>query len=289
MSPHSAVMMFWDYDTQWGADRSRSPGGPKPWGPLEFENTEALLELHAEFEIPACFAVVGASAMPGDRPYHDPDQIRRIHAAGHEIASHSFKHEWIPGLDRTALLSTLKRSKESLEQCIGAEVTAFVPPYNQPFDYPQRWAFSVSERRGARKVRTDLQTLCAALQESGYTFCRVVYQPVLQQIAERVTGRSFDRPVSFETIAGVMCVRLNTRGGFDERARAMVNRCVAEGGVAVVYGHPHSINTDGPQHISHLRTLLAEIREARDRGNLVVQTPAMVLHASTSLTVGNER
>ena len=56
------LIIFWDYDTQWGADRSRSPGGAKTWGNLEFENTERLLELHAQYGVPACFAVVGAAA-----------------------------------------------------------------------------------------------------------------------------------------------------------------------------------------------------------------------------------
>src|SRR5215470_10951843 len=88
MTPPGGFMIFWDYDTQWGADRSRSGGGPKSWGALDFENTERLLQLHEQFDIPACFAVVGAAALPGSRPYHDPEQIRRIHQAGHEVASH---------------------------------------------------------------------------------------------------------------------------------------------------------------------------------------------------------
>ena len=156
------VVCFYDYDTQWGDRRSRSFGGPKSWGHRDFENTEQLLALHARYEVPACFAVVGAAALPGTRPYHDPQQIRRIHAAGHEIASHSFRHEWLPGLDRDALRETLRRSKDALEQCIGAPVTSFVPPFNQPFDYPAALAWSLSERREAGRSRTNLPA-CAGL------------------------------------------------------------------------------------------------------------------------------
>src|SRR6267143_4146754 len=88
--PHhkASCMVFWDYDTQWGADHSRSPAGAAWSGLAEFENTERLLELHAQYEIPACFAVVGDAALRGERPYHDPSQIRLMHARGHEIASH---------------------------------------------------------------------------------------------------------------------------------------------------------------------------------------------------------
>ena len=32
------LIFFWDYDTQWGGDRSRLPGGRKEWGRLDFEN-----------------------------------------------------------------------------------------------------------------------------------------------------------------------------------------------------------------------------------------------------------
>src|SRR5580693_551116 len=97
------LLMFWDYDTQWGGDRSRAGFGPRNWGALDFENTETLLGLHEKFRVPACFAVVGAAALPGVRPYHDPAQIRRIHQCGHEIASHGFRHEWVPGLQRPEL------------------------------------------------------------------------------------------------------------------------------------------------------------------------------------------
>ena len=109
------VVIFWDYDTQWGADRSRNPRGAPTWGPLEFPNTDALLELHARYGVPACFAVVGAAALAGSRPYHDPDQIRRIHQLGDEVASHSFRHEWLPGFDPAALDETVRHSKDALD------------------------------------------------------------------------------------------------------------------------------------------------------------------------------
>ena len=132
------VVFFWDFDAQWGADRSRAPGGAKSWGNQEFINTQRLLELLTEVQIKACFAIVGAVALPGDRPYHDPLLVRRISESGHEIASHGFKHEWLPGLGREKLGQMLRESKDTLEQCIGKAVTTFVPPYNQPFDYLSR-------------------------------------------------------------------------------------------------------------------------------------------------------
>ncbi len=266
------LLLFWDYDTQWGADRSRVPGGRKDWGFLEFENTERLLDLHAEYKIPACFAVVGAAALQGERPYHDPAQIRRIHAAGHEIASHSFRHEWLPGLDRKALLETLRCSKDALEQCIGAPVVSFAPPYNQPFDYPGGGSFSLSERREAGRQRTDLRRLCNALRETGYRFCRVAYQPMYLRLAERLLARRLDRPGRLKQISGVTCVRNNTCG-FDGHAMKLLERCAATGGLVAVYGHPHSLRAGNSQDETRLVPFLHQVWRLQGDGLIRICLP----------------
>jgi hypothetical protein len=269
----AVLLFFWDYDTQWGGDRSRSTGGPKDWGFLEFENTERLLELHSEYGIPACFAVVGAAARPGKRPYHDPDQIRRIHRAGHEVASHSLLHEWLPGLNRQALRETVRISKDLLEQCVGQNVVTFVPPFNQPFDYLQGGAISISERREARGARTDLHTLCGELLEAGYHFCRVAYKPLREQLVDRLLSDRVYRPSRREQIAGVTCIRLNTDAGFEELTVALVRRCIAEGGYAVVHGHPHSLREGCEQDEGLLRPFLSLLADWRRQGLLRIELP----------------
>jgi peptidoglycan/xylan/chitin deacetylase (PgdA/CDA1 family) len=268
-----AVVFFYDYDTQWGADQSRSPGGPKKWGHRDFENTEALLELHARYDVPACFAVVGAAALPGPRPYHDPHQIRRIHAAGHEVGSHSFHHDWLPGLNSAALRETLRRSKQALEDCIGAPVTSFVPPFNQPFDYPAGLAVSMAERREAGRSRTGLSALCRALADEGYRFCRVAYRPLPIRLAEMVLRRRIERPSTLKNIAGVACVRINTQVGFADSARRMLQAASERGGIAVAHAHPHSVRTGGPQDVRYLETLLQEVARLRRDGAIDVVLP----------------
>ena len=269
------VLIFWDYDTQWGldADLARGLSVDTRTGHLEFEHTDRLLNLHAEFNVPACFAVVGAAALPGQRPYHDPEQIRRIYEAGHEVASHGFRHEWLPGLDRRRLLDALTLSKSALEQCLGVEVTSFVPPYNQPFDYWRKGSLSLSERRATGRDRTTLGALCAALRETGYSFCRVAYRPAHLRVADRLFRRCFESPSIPERIAGLTCIRLNTPGGFDGPAIAMVRRTAVDGGVAVVYGHPHSLRNGGNQDERWLRPFLQEVQDLRRDGGLEVCLP----------------
>ncbi len=276
-APAARLLVFWDYDTQWGGDRSRSPGGPKDWGPLEFTATERLLELHAEYGIPACFAVVGAAALPGERPYHDPAQIRRIHAAGHEVGSHAMRHEWLPGLSRAEVYETLRSSREVLEQCVGAPVHAFVPPYNQPFDDPRRLSISLSERRGGSRERMTLTRLCRALEETGYRFARVAYRPAPLRLAERISGRRLDAPYDPVRIGRVLCARLNTGGGFDAPTRDVVRRALGTGKVVVVYGHPHSLPSANSQGEPHFVRFLAQAREWIRSGRLRAVRPRDLL------------
>lgn len=270
------ILFFWDYDTQWGADRSRNPHRVPDWGGLEFPNTELILDVLAEYEVPACFAVVGAAALPGERPYHDPAQIRRIHEAGHEVGSHAFQHEWLPALGGDELRETLTRSRSALEQCIGAEVTTFVPPFNQPFDYARGMSFSISERRAVRHDRVDVGRLCAMLGETGYRFCRLAYRPLAVRMMEALSGREIHRPGDLERIEGVWCLRVNTPCGFGEDALRLMERHVGrgEGGYWVLYGHPHSASVAASsQSLGRLRTMLEVVRRWRREGRVELVLP----------------
>jgi hypothetical protein len=278
--PCGHLLLFWDYDTQWGADRSRLAVGRQNWGVREFENTERLLDVLAAYDIRSCFAVVGAAALPGARPYHDPAQVRRIHAGGHEIASHSHRHEWLPALAPSMLRETLRTSKDALEQCIGAPVDCFVPPYNQPYDYIQGLAISLAERREAGNTRTDLRGLCEALFETGYRTARVFYQPLHRRLLGRLLGRRIEMPGRSRVIAGVTCVRLNTSCGFSGLTHSVLERCGTDGGMAIVYAHPHSLTSGGPQDEARLIPFLKRVAELRDAGRLEVVVPASLRRAA---------
>ena len=274
-------MLFWDYDTQWAADRSRQPGGPKSWGALEFSGTNRLLELLDEFKIPACFAVVAMAAKPGARPYHDPEQIRSIHEHGHEIASHSLRHDWLPAIGRKALVEDLRVSKEILEQCIGTQVSAFVPPFNRPYDFARRLAFSLSERREVRSERIDILSMCRALAETGYRFCRISYRTVFDHLRRLVLRRDQRQiPSRIETHARIACVRVNGPGGFGADATNLVEGCVSKGGIAVLYGHPYAITSEGPQGEQSLKPLLAKLADLRAKGKISLLTPRQIPHCT---------
>ena len=91
--------------------------GPNPaWTPR-------LLDLLAQHDVRATFFLIGRHAQT------DADLARRIAAAGHVVGNHSWSH---PNLARTSIVRVreeLKRTQETLEQIIGAQVLYFRPPY----------------------------------------------------------------------------------------------------------------------------------------------------------------
>jgi peptidoglycan-N-acetylglucosamine deacetylase len=91
--------------------------GPNPaWTPR-------LLDLLAQHDVRATFFMIGRHAQA------EPDLARRIAAAGHVVGNHSWNH---PNLARTSLVrmrEELRRTQETLEQIIGAQVLYFRPPY----------------------------------------------------------------------------------------------------------------------------------------------------------------
>jgi peptidoglycan/xylan/chitin deacetylase (PgdA/CDA1 family) len=271
------LILFWDFDAQWGAERSRAPGGEKSWGGLDFINTEQLLEIHARFRIPACFAIVGAAALPGERPRHDPALVRRIVEHGHEVASHSMRHEWLPGLGYEKLIRTLQDSKDALQQATGCPVVSFVPPYNQPFEYLPKGSLSISERKLAGRDRIDLGRLCRALNETGYRFCRVAYSPWYERIRMILVRRRGPRPSMPETIAGITCLRTSAAAGFREEALTLLDRCAQTGGIAVISGHPHSLHTGMAQDERLLVPFLEQARRLIDDGRLTVLLPQQLI------------
>lgn len=265
------LILFWDFDAEWGAERSRSGGGPKAWGPLEFRCTERLLKILDRFSIKVCFAVVGAVALPGNRPYHDPGLIREIAAQGHEVASHAMHHEWLPGVGRTDLRRVIRQSKEALETCIMQPVTTFAPTYNQPFDFWERGSISLSERREVPRNRVDLGFLCKILREEGFTFCRVAYKPIGERLGIRF-GRSENFMPRVERIRGVVTLRVNAFG-FRQDTTRLMDDAVAKNGYVVCFAHPHALEGNGPQSENYLIPFLEHVQGLVSSESLEILLP----------------
>jgi polysaccharide deacetylase family protein (PEP-CTERM system associated) len=84
--------------------------------------TRWLLDALAEHGIKATFFVVAEIACS------NPDLVRAIHRAGHEVASHSWSHRRIHNLSPAAFREDVRTSKDALEQVTGQIVLGYRAP-----------------------------------------------------------------------------------------------------------------------------------------------------------------
>ena len=95
------------------------------WTALESRvsaNTERVLEVLGEAQVRATFFVLGWVAE------RHPSLVRRIAAAGHEIASHGFAHRLVYDQTQSAFREDAVRSKRVLEDACGEQVLGFRAP-----------------------------------------------------------------------------------------------------------------------------------------------------------------
>jgi polysaccharide deacetylase family protein (PEP-CTERM system associated) len=84
--------------------------------------TRKLLDTLAERNALATFYIVGQIAVS------HPKLVRDIHAAGHEVGSHSWDHQSVHYFTPQTFREDLLRSKDALEQCIGEAIHGFRAP-----------------------------------------------------------------------------------------------------------------------------------------------------------------
>ena len=85
-------------------------------------NTDRLLELLARHSARATCFIVGWVAE------RHPDLVRRIAAAGHEVASHSYWHRRVTTLTPEEFRDEIRSSKAILEDIVGTAVVGFRAP-----------------------------------------------------------------------------------------------------------------------------------------------------------------
>lgn len=198
MQTKKKVFLIWDLDGAIGQINSSLPYNFN-YRTLEaeLENVRYALGKLDEYQIKACFAVTGFSAEEGKYPYVFPELIHEISSRGHEIASHSWRHEWTPVFSRKQIRLSLERSKSALEKCTanGNSVVGFVPPHNRPMTWLRKGAFSLGDRGLYPFFQMgDASQLVKELRSAGYAWVRVTYQSVIQKIrlrARNITGRVY--------------------------------------------------------------------------------------------------
>lgn len=106
-------------------------------------STRWILERLARDGVRATFFVVGRIAE------HNPDLIREIHRAGHEVASHGWDHRRVHHFTPETFRADLRRSKDALEGLTGEAVAGYRAP---TFSIMRQtaWALDVLAEEGFR-------------------------------------------------------------------------------------------------------------------------------------------
>lgn len=264
-----SVILIWDYDGAVGQVNATYPYKFDEEKLIqEIRNVDAILALGKKYEITMTFACLGFAAEAGHYPYHVPEQIRKIFDHGHEIASHSWKHEWFPYLEREQIVRSLSRSKMILEQAIGVPgaVAGFVPPFSRPMTWYAKGAFSLGDRVfGPWYPGGNLESLIKLAKDSGYKWFRVTYRPLLQKILRKQPHHPLLK--SWESHHEVVCVPLHVIG-FEDEAHQLLEKVRHSGGTVVVCGHPSGLTRPREENIDKLDAFMKKVADYQNEGSL---------------------
>jgi polysaccharide deacetylase family protein (PEP-CTERM system associated) len=125
--PHGVVVnaMTVDVEEAFQVSAFESVVSPESWDRFErrvMANTDRLLDLFAEFGVRATFFVLGWVAE------REPNLVRRIASAGHEVASHGYAHRLVYEQTPSAFREDVRRSRAILQGLSDQPVLGYRAP-----------------------------------------------------------------------------------------------------------------------------------------------------------------
>jgi polysaccharide deacetylase family protein (PEP-CTERM system associated) len=206
------------------------------WDTLERRveaNTDRVIDLFAAAGVTATFFTLGWVAA------RHPQLIRRIVAAGHEVASHGWDHRRVFTMDADEFRDDLFRARTAIEDAAGVAVSGYRAP-SFSIDRRTPWAHAV-------------------LAEAGYAYSSSIAPIAHDHYGWPDAPRTPFRPLAEAslielpiTIATVLGREVTAGGGFfrllpqgvTDRA---VRRANAAGQAAIFYFHPWEIDPGQPR------------------------------------------
>jgi polysaccharide deacetylase family protein (PEP-CTERM system associated) len=111
------------------------------WPARVVSNTERVLDILESANTCATFFVLGWVAE------RFPEIVRRISAAGHEVASHGYAHQPVHSQTRDEFRNDVRRAKQLLEDCTGKAVGGYRAP-TFSITHAQWWAYEILSEEG---------------------------------------------------------------------------------------------------------------------------------------------
>lgn len=144
-------------------------------------STQKILDLLAYKGVRGTFFVLGWVA------HRFPSLVRQIHAAGHELASHSYWHRLVYTLTPDEFRQDVRDSKAAIEDASGVAVTAFRAP-SFSITAKSLWAFEVLVEEG---ITADSSVFPVHHDRYGIPGC----QPEIHRISTSA-GRILEFPMT---------------------------------------------------------------------------------------------
>lgn len=237
------VHIIWDFDAAIGQINATYPYNYHEENIYkEINNVEKILAFADQYNFKFTFAITGFTAEEGIYPFHLPELIRKIYASGHEIASHTWRHEWLPIIQKKQVHKTLERSKIALETCLGeiGVVRGLVLPHNRPMSWYRKFAFSLGDR-GVYPFfpGANLGVIIKVAEATGYSWVRVSYRPIYEKFIGINRNDTLER--KWESTRKIITVPMN-HNGFDNQAILLVKKGIEQKRDVVLSGHPLMIS-----------------------------------------------
>ena len=113
------------------------------------DDTETLINILAEYNVPATFFVVGAWV---DKY---PESVKQLHDAGHKIGNHSNSHPYMTKLSEKQMIAELTACNDKIKSVTGEEPILFRAPYG---DYNNA-TIKATESIGMYTIQWDVDSL----------------------------------------------------------------------------------------------------------------------------------
>lgn len=270
------LIIIWDYDSAIGQINSTLPYNfnIKPIYE-EIKNVDEILSISRALNLKMTFACVGFMAETGVYPFNHSEQIKKMFDDGHEIASHSWRHEWFPYLTDKQIYKSLERSKYILEECLksGAVVNGFVPPHSRPMSWYKKLSFSLGDR-GIYPIHkgSDIGYIIKQLSKLKYKWCRVLksFRPFWEKAFNNNSGEKYNFG-SWETHHDIVCVPQHYTG-FDEPAQIYLRKAIQQNETLVIVGHPAALSRNKSESSNNFKNFIEEVNKYKLNGELEVMT-----------------
>lgn len=220
-------------------------------------NVHRLLDLFADYGVQGTFFVVGAVAEA------HPSLVKEIARQGHEIGSHSGRHQLLGKMDEASFREDVRRTKAMLEDLSGQAVVQYRAP-SWSLDFERYEWLSILEEEGIM-IDSSIQPFRTVL--SGSNAAPVMpFHPV-------VGGRRLgllEFPSTVWTWGGL---RMPFLGGFYLRALPAplvlrMLRNIQNFRAGMLYVHPWELDPDQPRLSASLRARMFQyfgLRRVKDK------------------------